>query len=73
MYFASTSYERLNFNSKNVSTTGLNTEQITEKKKQHAKDLNIDDRIALFQDQIAENLSMEFCSDIFQTLEKSIF
>ena len=54
VYFGSTSYDRRNFNSKDLITTGLNTAQITEKKNQHAKDLNIDERISLFQDQLAD-------------------
>ena len=54
VYFANTNYKRRNFNSKDIVTTGLNTAQITEKKKNHAKDLNIDERISLFHDQIAD-------------------
>ena len=57
-----------NFNSKDISTTGLNTAQITEKKKQHAKDLNIDDRTDLFQDQLADEfvyrIPLRYFSDI---------
>ena len=34
--------------------TGLNAAQIVEKKKAQAKDLNLDDRIELFEDQIAK-------------------
>ena len=49
--YGNTAYERRNFNSKDVTTTGLTTAQVTEKKKQHAKDLNIDERIDLFHDQ----------------------
>ena len=45
IYYGNTAYERRNFNSKDIDTTGLNTAQITEKKKQHAKDLNIDNRM----------------------------
>ena len=67
-YFGSTSYDRRNFNSKDLVTTGLNAAQITEKKKQHAKDLNIDDRITLFQDQIADKyiyrIPLRYLSDI---------
>ena len=68
VYFDSTSYDRQNFNSKDLITTGLNAAQITEKKKQHAKDLNIDDRITLFQDQIADEyvyiIPLRYLSDI---------
>ena len=58
VYYGSTSYNRRNFNSKDLVTTGLNTAQITEKKKQHAKDLNIDERITLFQDQLAGRICL---------------
>ena len=68
VYFDSTSYDRQNFNSKDLVTTGLNAAQITEKKKQHVKDLNIDDRITLFQDQIADEyvyiIPLRYLSDI---------
>ena len=68
VYFDSTSYDRRNFNSKDLVTTGLNAAQITEKKKQHANDLNIDDRITLFQDQIADEyvfrIPLRYLSDI---------
>ena len=52
VYFASPSYERRNHNSKDLTYTGLNVAEQTKKKKQHAKDLNIDDRITKFHDQI---------------------
>ena len=45
IYYGNIASERRKFNSKDIDTTGLNTAQITEKKKQHAKDLNIDDRM----------------------------
>ena len=67
VYYANTAYERRNFNSKNLTTTGLNAAEITEFKNNHAKDLNIDDRIELFQDQISEEI--EFLLGIFLTLE----
>ena len=55
VYFASASYDRRNSNSKyRLTYTGLNTEEQTTKKKQHAKDLNIDDRIDLVHDQIED-------------------
>ena len=54
VYYGNTAYERRNFNSKDISTTGLTSAQITEKKKQHPKDLNIDDRIDLCHDQLAD-------------------
>ena len=68
MYFANTNYKRRNFNSKDIVTTGLNTAQIKEKKKNHAKDLNIDERISLFYDQIADKyiyrIPLRYLSDI---------
>ena len=66
--YANTAYERRNFNSKNLTTTGLNAAEITELKKNHAKDLNIDDRIDLFHDQISEEyiyrIPLRYLSDI---------
>ena len=52
VYFANASYERRNHNAAGVSLTGLNATQQTATKKQHAEDLNIDDRISLFKDQL---------------------
>ena len=45
-YFASENYERRNHNFSGVSTTGLNATEIVEGKKNHAKDLTIDERIS---------------------------
>ena len=68
VYFANTTYDRRNFNSKNINMTGLNAAQIVEKKKAHAKDLNLDDRIELFEDQIAKEyvyrIPLRYFSDI---------
>ena len=47
VYFASETYKRRNHNFLGVSTTGLNATQIAAAKKQHAEDLNIDERIKL--------------------------
>ena len=52
IYFAGTLYDRRNHNSANVVLTGLFTEKQTERKQKHAKDLNIDQRIELFQNQL---------------------
>ena len=52
IYFASTLYDRRNHNSANVVLTGLTTAKQTERKQKHAKDLNIDKRIELFQAQL---------------------
>ena len=68
VYYANTAYKKRNFNSKNLVTTGLNTAEITELKKIHAKDLNIDERIELFYDQISEEfvyrIPLRYLSDI---------
>ena len=52
MYFASETYERRNHNGASINTTRLNATEIATAKKQHAKDLNIDNRIKLFQNQL---------------------
>ena len=52
VYFAKMDYDRRNYNSKDLTYTGLNAAEITAKKQNHAKDLNIDDRISLFQEQL---------------------
>ena len=52
VYFASETYETRNHNGASINTTGLNATEITTAKKQHAKDLNIDQRIKLFQNQL---------------------
>ena len=52
VYFAKVDYDRRNYNSKDLTYTGLNAAEITAKKQNHAKDLNIDDRISLFQEQL---------------------
>ena len=69
VYFASASYDRRNSNSKyRLTYTGLNTEEQTTKKKQHVKDLNIDDRIDLVHDQIEDEfmyrIPLRYFSDI---------
>ena len=68
VYYGNTAYERRNFNSKNLTTTGLSTAEITTLKKNHAKDLNIDDRIELFHDQLADEfvyrIPLRYFSDI---------
>ena len=60
VYSANVLYDRKNHNSTNVNLTGLNTAQQTERKKKHAKDLNIDERISLFQNQLKKSLSTEY-------------
>ena len=73
VYSANVLYDRRNHNSANVNLTGLNTAQQTERKKKHAEDLNIDERMSLFQNQLKKSLSTEYLLGNFQTLEKSIF
>ena len=68
VYYGNIAYERRNFNSKDISTTGLTTAQATEKKKTHAKDLKIYERIDLFHDQLADEfvyrIPLRYFSDI---------
>ena len=52
MYFSSENYQRRNHNSKDLTYTGLNAAQQTLKKQLHSTDLNIDDRISLFKEQL---------------------
>ena len=52
IYFACTLYDRRKHNSTNVVLTGLTAEKQTERKQKHAKDLNIDERIELFKNQL---------------------
>ena len=64
----SETYKRRHHNGKNITTTGLNATQITTAKKQHAKDLNIDDRIKLFKNQLKNDyvywIPLRYFSDI---------
>ena len=68
VFYGNTAYDRRNFNSANLSTTGLITAQVTTFKKNHAKDNNIDKRIALFSDQLGEEfvyrIAIRYFSDI---------
>ena len=68
VYFASETYERRNHNFSGVNTTGLNTTQIAAAKKQHAKDLNIDKRIKLFQNHLKNEyvyrIPLRYFSDV---------
>ena len=68
IYYGNTAYERRNFNSSNLVTAGLNTAEITALKKSHAKDLNRDDIINLFHDQLADEfvyrIPLRYFSDI---------
>ena len=68
VYYANTSYDRRNYNGSNVTVTGLSTADATKKKKSHAKDLNIDDRTELFEDQLQSEyiyrIPLRYFSDI---------
>ena len=67
-YFASENYERRNPNSKDLTYTGLSAAQQTLKKQLQAKDLNIDDRISLFKEQLKNEfvygIRLRYFSDI---------
>ena len=68
VYFASKTYDRRSHNGANIDSTGLNPTQITAAKKLHAKDLNIDERISLFQNQLKNEyvyrIPLRYFSDI---------
>ena len=68
MYFADVLYERRNHNSSCVTLTGLNPAEQTTARKVHAKNLNIDDRISLFQEQLKNKyvyrIPLRYFSDI---------
>ena len=73
VYYGNTAYERRNFHSSNLVTTGLSTAEITALKKAHAKDLNIDDRIDLFHDQLADEFVYRIPLRYFSDIEKINF
>ena len=73
VYYGNTAYERRNFNSKDISTTGLTAAQVKEKKKQRAKDLNIDNRIDLFHDQLADEFVYRIPLRYFSDMAKINF
>ena len=52
VYLAKVSYDRRNYNSKDLTSTGLTTAQFKEKEELHARDLNINERISLIQEQL---------------------
>ena len=68
VYFANTSYERRNHNAANIDFTGLSTTEVTTAKKNHAKDLNIAERISLFKNQLKNEFTyripLRYISDI---------
>ena len=68
VYLAQVNYNRRNYNSKDLTYTGLNGTQQLAKKKTHATDLNIEDSIELFQEQLknehAYRVPLRYFSDI---------
>ena len=54
VYFTEVDNHRRNYNSKDLTYTGLNAAETLAKKQNHAKDFNIDDRISLFQEQLKD-------------------
>ena len=68
VYYANTAYNRRNFNSKDLTITGLITAQVSALRKLHTKDLNIDKRIELFHEQLEDEfvyrIPLRYFSDI---------
>ena len=68
VYFASETYDRRNHNGKGVNFTGLSTAEKTAAIKLYVKDLNIDERIKLFQNQLKNEhvyrIPLRYFSDI---------
>ena len=73
VYFASENYERRNHNSKDLTYTGLNAAQQTLKKQLHSTDLNIDDRISLFKEQLKNEFVYWIPLRYFSDIEKINF
>ena len=73
VFYGNTACDRRNFNSANFSTTGLTTAQVTTLKKNHAKDNNIDKRIALFSDQLGKEFVYRIPLRYFSDIGKTIF
>ena len=68
VYYANTAYNRRNFNSKDLTITGLTTAQVSALRKLHTKDLNIDKRIEVFHEQLEDEfvyrIPLRYFSDI---------
>ena len=68
VYFAKVGYNGWNYNSKGLTYTGLNAAETTALKQAHTKDLNIDQRISLFQEQLKNEhlhrIPLRYFSDI---------
>ena len=52
VYLAQVNHDRRNYNSEDLTYTGLNAAQQLTKKKTCSTDLNIEDRIQIFQEQL---------------------
>ena len=68
VYLAGTSYERRNLNAAGIDFTGASVADKLAARKNHAKDLNIDERISLFQKQLKNEfvyrIPLRYFSDI---------
>ena len=68
VYYANAACNRRNFNSKDLTITGLITAQVSALRKLHTKDLNIDKRIELFHEQLEDEfvyrIPLRYFSDI---------
>ena len=73
VYFASENYDRRNHISKDLTYTGLNAAQETLKKQLRAKDLNIDDGISLFKEQLKNEFFYRIPLRYFSDIGKLIF
>ena len=73
IYYGNTTYDRRNFKSKDLVVTGLNATEIAALKKNHAKDLNIDEGIELFNDQLSEKFVCRIPLWYFSDIGKIIF
>ena len=71
MYLAQLNYNRRNCNSKDLTCTSLNVAQQLAKKKAHTTDLNIEDRIEIFQEKLKNEhiyrIPLRYFSDIGKT------
>ena len=58
VYYNDVNVDRRNHNGGGLTTTGMNVGQIATFKKNYAKDLNIDERITKFKEQVRTNTSI---------------
>ena len=73
VYFADVLYERKNHNAFGVTLTGLNSAEQTTARKAQAKDLNTDDTISLFQEQLKKEYVYRIPLRYFSDIGKLIF